>query len=354
MLLSRYLIKAFLLRFMALLLGLVAFLQMLDVLANADAVIEGGGPPVASLLRYIFLRIPSLIETVAPLAGLLGALTALVVLARNSEIVVMRAAGRSVLSLIGGLIAVGAVLAVFLFLFSDYVVVRFNSELEDWKNTGYKADGVILTGKGNWVIEDENVIRVGHVMRNGSVLNDVRIFEKNRSGQIVNIVNVRLAIWEADSYTLFEVKRVGGSGDVAGGAKWVTKLKPDDFHKLANPPNELTFDELEHYSQELSMGSRPEYYYSTWLQRKIAGPVVLALMPLLAAIAAFAHHRSGSTVMVIVWGISLGFLFIVTDNILLAMGQFGALPPFAAAWLPLFLFATIGLWIVINLEHTGA
>jgi lipopolysaccharide export system permease protein len=77
-------------------------------------------------------------------------------------------------------------------------------------------------------------------------------------------------------------------------------------------------------------------------------------MPLLAAIAAFAHHRQGSAVLTIVWGITLGFLFIIIDNMILAMGQFGSLPPFVAAWLPLILFLTLGLWIVFNFEHTGA
>ena len=355
MTLSWYLTKAYLTRFLALLLGLVVFLQMLDLLANADAVLEGGGTPVDSLTRYIFLRVPSIIETVAPLAGLLGALTALVVLARNSEIIAMRAAGRSVLSLVGGLVVVGLILAMLLFVFSDRIVVRFNAELEDWKSAGYKPGGEIIDGSEAWVIEGDTIVRVGHVLRNGAVLNDIRVFRQTETEAVADIVNVRLAIWENDAWNLFEVERVGGDGTPVSNdmPAWETKLTPDDFNKLANPPSELTFDELEHYVRELALGTRPEYYYDTWLQRKMAGPMVLALMPLLAAIAAFAHHRQGSAVMVVVYGISLGFLFIVTDNMLLAMGQFGALPPFVAAWLPLALFATIGLWIVVNLEHRG-
>ena len=58
--------------------------------------------------------------------------------------------------------------------------------------------------------------------------------------------------------------------------------------------------------------------------------------------------------MTVVWGITLGFLFIVIDNMILAMGQFGSLPPVVAAWLPLVLFLTLGLWIVFSFEHTGA
>ena len=354
MILSWYLTKAYLTRFFALLVGLVVFLQMLDLLANADAVLDGGGRPVGSLARYIILRVPSIVETVAPLAGLLGALTTLVVLARNSEIIAMRAAGRSVLSLIGGLVVVGLMLAVVLFVFSDLIVVRFNAQLEDWKSTGYKPGGEIIDGSETWIIEGETIVRVGHVLRNGAVLNDIRVFHQTESDTVADIVNIRLAIWEGAAWNLFEFERVGGGGGADDTPAWVTKLTPDDFNKLANPPSELTFDELEHYVREFALGTRPEYYYDTWLQRKLAGPVVLALMPLLAAIAAFAHHRQGSAVMVVVYGITLGFVFIVTDNMLLAMGQFGALPPIVAAWLPLALFATIGLWIVVNLENKGA
>jgi len=358
MILSWYLTKAYLTRFFALLFGLVVFLQMLDLLATADAVLEGGGQPVDALSRYIMLRVPSIIETVAPLAGLLGGLTALVVLARNSEIIAMRAAGRSVLSLIGGLVVVGMALAAVLFVFSDRVVVRFNAELEDWKSTGYKPGGEIIDGSEAWVIEGDTIIRVGHVLRNGTVLNDIRLFTQSDTAAVDDIINIRLAIWEDDGWNLFEVERVGGDPNASTlpveGVTWDTQFTPEDFNKLANPPSELTFDELEHYVRELALGTRPAYYYDTWLQRKLAGPVVLALMPLLAAVAAFAHHRQGSAVMVVVYGITLGFIFIVTDNLMLAMGQFGTLPPVMAAWLPLALFGTIGLWIVINIENRGA
>ncbi len=356
MILSWYLTKAYLSRFFGLLLGLVVFLQMLDLLANADSVLEGGGDPLDSLTRYIVLRVPSIIETVAPLAALLGGLTALVVLARNSEIIAMRAAGRSVLSLVGGLVVVGIALALMLFVFSDGIVVRFNAQLEDWKSTGYKPGGEIIDGSEAWVIEGDTIIRVGHVLQNGAVLNDIRLFHQGDKATVSDIINIRLAIWEDAGWNLFEVARVGGNAVAThlGQPTWETNLTPEDFNKLANPPSELTFDELEHYVRELALGTRPEYYYDTWLQRKLAGPAVLALMPLLAAIAAFAHHRQGSAIMVVVYGISLGFVFIITDNILLAMGQFGALPPVVAAWLPLALFGTIGLWIVVNLENRGA
>jgi lipopolysaccharide export system permease protein len=357
MILSRYLMKAFLGRFAMLLAGLVIFLQTLDLLATANEVLAGGGDPLRSLARYVMLRLPSLVETVAPLAALLGALTAMVGMATTSEILAMRAAGRSVLSLVGGLVSVGLGLSVLLFAFSEVVVVPANAQLEEWRDAGFKTDGQVRSGENSWIMEGNTIIRVGHVMRDGTVLNDVRLFKQDDDGNISDIISIRLALWENDRWTTFDIKRLGGKAANEGEAvptTWDTQLKPEHFVRFANHPNELSLNALQEYIGNVAIGSRPSYFYDTWLQQKIAGPIVLALMPLLAAIAAFAHHRRGSSVVYVVWGVTIGFAFVVIDNIILAMGQFGSLPPLVAAWLPIALFATFGLWIVFNFEHTGA
>jgi lipopolysaccharide export system permease protein len=359
MILSRYLMRAFLGRFVMLLVGLVLFLQTLDLLATANEVLEGGGAPLASLSRYVVLRAPSLVETVAPLAALLGALTAMVGMATNSEILAMRAAGRSVLSLVGGLVSVGLVLSVVLFVFSEFAVVPANVELQNWRDAGFKTapEEEIQTGENSWIREGSTIIRVGKVLRDGTVLNDVKVFKQDEDGNIDDILNVRLAIWEDDKWSTFEISRVAGRENAPDESTltWETNLKPEHFNKFgANHPNELSLNALQQYVGTVAIGSRPEYFYDTWFQQKIAGPIVLALMPLLAAIAAFAHHRQGRSVVTIVWGITIGFAFVVVDNIVLAMGQFGSLPPIVAAWLPIALFGTLGLWLIFNLEHTGA
>jgi lipopolysaccharide export system permease protein len=355
MILSRYLMRAFLGRFVGLLLGLVLFLQTLDLLATANDVLAGGGAPLDSLSRYVMLRMPSLVETVAPLAALLGALTALVTLAKNSEVLAMRAAGRSVLSLVGGLVAVGAALSIMLFVFSETVVVRTNGLLEDWRDAGFRPNGQVADGENSWLMEDNTIIRVGHVMRGGTELVNLRLLTRGADEDITDIIDIDRAMWDGQAWQINGARRIGGSAAATDTPpQWKTLLRPEHFMRFANHPNELSLNALQEYVGNVAIGSRPQYFYDTWLHQKIAGPIVLALMPLLAAIAAFAHHRQGSAVITLVWGITLGFLFVVVDNMILAMGQFGSLPPFLAAWLPLILFLTIGLWIVFNFEHTGA
>jgi lipopolysaccharide export system permease protein len=177
------------------------------------------------------------------------------------------------------------------------------------------------------------------------------VLKQGPDAEIVDIIDIDKAVWAGDRWELTGLRRVGGTATEP--PAWRTQLKPEHFMRFTNHPSELSLNALQEYVGNVAIGSRPQYFYDTWLHQKIAGPIVLALMPLLAAIAAFAHHRQGSAVLTIVWGITLGFLFIVIDNMILAMGQFGSLPPVVAAWLPLILFLTLGLWIVFNFEHTG-
>ena len=46
-------------------------------------------------------------------------------------------------------------------------------------------------------------------------------------------------------------------------------------------------------------------------------------------------------------GFCLGFLYFLTDGLVLALGETGAVPPLLAAWLPIVLFAAIGgAWLI--------
>ena len=87
------------------------------------------------------------------------------------------------------------------------------------------------------------------------------------------------------------------------------------------------------------------------LWHKISGPLSTVLMPLLAAVAAFGIARSGALFMRAVIGMALGFAYFVADNFALAMGNFGAYPPFLAAWGPFLLFLLVGEAVLVRTEE---
>jgi lipopolysaccharide export system permease protein len=87
------------------------------------------------------------------------------------------------------------------------------------------------------------------------------------------------------------------------------------------------------------------------LHHKVSGPLSAILMPLLGAVAAFGLARSGKLFVRTVVGMALGFAYFVADNFMIAMGEFGAAPPWLAAWAPFLLFFLIGEAVLFRTEE---
>ena len=66
-----------------------------------------------------------------------------------------------------------------------------------------------------------------------------------------------------------------------------------------------------------------------------------------APVAHSLHRRERGLAAGMTVGFGLGFLYFLTDGIVLSLGESGAVPPFFAAWLPILLFAAIGgAWLI--------
>ena len=102
---------------------------------------------------------------------------------------------------------------------------------------------------------------------------------------------------------------------------------------------------------DLEAAGRPTEEARTGWWHKISGPLSTVLMPLLAATAAFGLARSGKVLLRATIGMALGFAYFVADNFSLALGNYGAYPPFLAAWAPFLLFLLIGEFVLVRQEE---
>ena len=103
---------------------------------------------------------------------------------------------------VGGLVAIGIALSAMLFLFDEYVEVPANSALQAWKDAGYKPDSEIKVSENSWIAEANTIIRVGNVMRGGSLLKDISVFKQGEHADITEIVGIQLAVWENDHWVM--------------------------------------------------------------------------------------------------------------------------------------------------------
>ena len=87
--LGYYMGKKYTFSFLMVLIGLVATLQLLDLMAHTDKILSADGATSRELFYYIYLRVPQLISQFIPFSALLATLLTLASLSQNSEIIII-------------------------------------------------------------------------------------------------------------------------------------------------------------------------------------------------------------------------------------------------------------------------
>lgn len=357
--LSRYATRLFITHVGLMLLGFVSLLQLLDILNNADDILARHGGGVAPLLRYAWLRLPESIIYMTPFSVLMGAMLAVARLAQNNEVLALKAAGLSFYRLLLAFVPAAVVTAGLHFLFSDRLAPAASRALAQWEAESHADDELQASAsvdKSVWVRDGGTLVHVSVVFDDGHELRGVTLFRRDPLGNLVERITARAATFARGNWQLYDVERLdlapgaGGSFTRVDEAPWGTALSPGHFSDLATPPSGLSLRELLHFANNPDVGSRPTYYYETWMQKRIALPAAVLIMLLLAAPVAQGLQRHGGVVAGLAAGTGLGFLYFVTDGFVLALGEAGAIPPMLAAWSPAVMFASLGGAALIRFE----
>ncbi|GER08560.1 LPS export ABC transporter permease LptG [Iodidimonas muriae] len=353
-----YIARVFLLRFFSLAIGVAVVLQMLDLLTQSDAILAAQDNGNEALWRYIFLRFPDLLSRFIPFSALLAVLLTLATLAQHSEIVVMKASGMSAHRILLPLVLTCGAIALFHFFLDQKLVAPATAELDYWKRFDYAADlpppPDVLDDL--WLTEGSSLVQVKAVSRSRNlvILDKVTVYERDKQGMVSGILRAGFA-WHSDGvWTLYAVRRFDVATHAITTAEsmpWALTAPPERFFSLSVVPEQSSFGSLSDSIAQLEKEGQKVTALKAALLHKIAGPAATLLMPILGAIAGFGAQRRGKIFARIAMGMGLGFAFFVADNFMLAMGKFGAAPPFLSAFGAMIFFAAVGLAVIFRIEE---
>ncbi len=359
--LSRYVSRVFLAHVVLVLFGFVALVQLLDLLNSADRIIKHHGDSPLALLRYAGLRLPELVSFLLPFSVLIASLLALARLAQHNEVLAMKSMGMSYYKLLVRFAPAAFSVALLHLAFADQIAPSASRALADWYAASTKLrepqDAADQSASGLWMRSGLTVVRVGAVLDKGSQLRGVTLFVRDKDGNLVGRITADRALHSDGAWRLLNVERLsladrpGGELVRTAEMPWETDLTPKHLHVLTTPPGSLSIRELLAFLSDAGLGNHPDYWYKTWLHKRIAVPVASFLMILLAAPVAQGMQRHGGMGAGIAVGVALGFLYFVVDGLGLALGEAGAIPPALAAWTAPLLFASIGVTTLFSIER---
>jgi len=331
--LARYIGKMFAVRIVAVLLMLVLILQMLDLLSESGKVLAAPGNGQGQLLTYVSLRAPQLVSRFLPYSVLLATIITLMTLNQNSEVVAMKAAGLSAHQVLAPLFLVAAATSIVTFAFNERVVTRSTSTLKAWQNVEYGPIPEESAIKSNiWLQDGPHILFARTIAGEGKAMRmtGVSWYRRDPTGMVTEIVTSPDASFANPGWTF----RKPVMFDVQSARK--TTSATDQVFAKSVEPIQVIISKVDADAESLTQlngsiaaireaGFRTTEIEGKWWH-KLSGPLSALLMPLLGA-------------------------YFVFDNAALAMGNFGAYPPFLAAWAPFVLFLLIGETVLIRTEE---
>ncbi|MEN8836932.1 MAG: LPS export ABC transporter permease LptG [Celeribacter marinus] len=323
--------------------GLIVMVEMLELASRfSDA-----GLSTRTLFSFALLRLPATIYEMLPIVIALSTLVMFLGLARSSELVVTRAAGRSamralvppvIMAFVFGLLTVGVL---------NPLAAAASREYDQRaaQMTGKAAQAFSISDEGLWLREGDDsgqtVIRASRSNFDASILRDVTFLGFETSGTLKFRIEADQAQIEQGNWMLTDAKQwaldAGTQNPEAGATvhptmKLPTQLSTDEIRDRFGKPKEVNIWDLPAYISKLEASGFSARSYKMWLQSELALPLSFVAMVLIAAGLTMRHTRLGGTAKRVLIAILLAFLFFFLRNFASILGQSGEVPIGLAAW----------------------
>ncbi len=346
---SRYILMMFTRNTAMMLCGLSAIFMVFDVLSNAGDITKNTENPLQALGHYMWLRLPIIFVLIAPMAALLGTMITMHKLVKDSEMTAIGAAGVSIYTVTRFLVTGACLLALIQLGVSEYVTSKSSTSLRLWADKGYVGTPPAAPeiNRKLWVTSKDYIVHYETASLDGHKLRDLLIIRRTKDGLIEEYIRAGSASYEAPLWRLENA--YGKTSQELGKSILIDlSLHPDNFSIQAETFEEMRLSTLWGL---MSSGAPQSNLYSLWFQRKLAQPLAIILMVIMVApLALFIARRYNA--LLASFGFTLsGFVFFVSERVLLSLGESGVLPSFLAIWSPFLIFVMMSLWFMLHKQE---
>lgn len=340
-------------------LGLLAMFSFFDLIQELDS-LGRGNYNINNMLVFVFLSIPGHVYEVVPVAVLIGMMVSLGALSRNSELVVMRVSGLSIIDIGLALLKVGLLFTVLTFLVGEFITPISEKTAQRMRINA--TDAVVSQDfdSGLWVKDHRSFVNVETVLPNATLMN-INIYEFDENFKLRTISKAKEANYVNEHWELNEVTQTKFNGvekngqntiqtDFFNKANWESAIRPELLNVLLVAPEKMSAWNLYAFISHLANNKQKTTRYEVALWSKIIYPLACAVMVILALPFGFLQQRSSSTSTKIFIGILLGVVYQIMNRVFIHLGVLNDWPPLMSAIAPtiLFLFAGISLIFVIE------
>lgn len=356
--LSAYIGRQFAVRFGAVLLALTAIVYLLDTLEMLRRASTREEVTLPIVLQLSLLKLPQLMQEMVPFVVLFATMLTFWRLSRSHELTVVRAAGISVWQFLLPALAIALLIGAFrLAVLNPVGAVLYSSyEQTESKLLRGRTSLLAVAQSGFWLRQTDGrsnaVIHALRVSSQEMELYDVIIFNFEGTDRFVSRIDAAAARLEPGAWVLKDatISTPERAAWFEPSYRLPTDMTLERIQESFASPETISFWELPGFIRVLENAGFSAVRHRMYWHRLLAGPLLLLAMVLLAATFSLRPPRRGGTLMLIVAGISAGFLLYFVSNLVAALGQNASIPVALAAWTPAGVSTLVAVTLLLHLE----
>jgi lipopolysaccharide export system permease protein len=340
--------------------GLIVMLETVEQVRRFDTSALG----LREALELAALAAPETFYAILPLITLLATLVLCLGLARSSELVIARAAGRSALVSLAGPAAAAVVLGALAVAVLNPIVAATSIAYEDRSAAfaGREANVLSVSDEGLWLRQGgedgQTVIRAARAGRDGTRLYGVTFLDFSPEGVPVRRIEAEEAqlvpgAWEivdAKVWPLVEVGNPERAATLHPALSLPSDLTLERIRDSFGSPSVVPIYELPEFIAQLEAAGFSARSHRVWLQKELAQPLFLLAMVLVGAGFTMRHARFGQSGQLVLLALLLGFGLYMLRNFAMVLGENGQIPAALAAWSPPLVGILFSLGVLLHLE----
>lgn len=364
MILHAYFAHRFLFTFLALMAAFSTLLYLIDLMEQLR-IFSKHDVAFSQILVLTLLHAPENIHPFLPLIMTLSTVALFLSLARSSELVAVRAAGRAALVTLLAPVATAFVIGlVMVTMFNPFTAATSKQYMNLAEKLSTGAESTLsVSGEGLWLRqggrEGQTVIHAARSNSDGTALIGVTFVAYAPGGGPVRRIEAASAELIDGAWLLHDAKvwpLIAGLNPEAGAVEHdqleiASSLDRDRIRASFTQASAIAIWDLPGFIRDLEQAGFSPRRHLVWLHMELALPLFLVAMVLIASALTMRPIRFGRVGLAVLTAVMMGFALHYIRNFARILGENGQLPYLLAAWAPPVASVMLALGLLLHMEE---
>lgn len=330
--------------------ALEAFIQFTREFPN----IGSGHFGLKEVLLYVPLILPYNVYQLFPMAGLLGSILALGLLASHSELIVMRTSGVSFLQISTAVIKTALILTIIMIIIGEVIAPFLNDIAESIKTDKLTKGQTLLTNHGIWLKNKNTFVHVEKILPNNHI-QGITKYAFDEKHQLLSAAFAKDGYYNNDQWLFYEIGQTNFLNNATSSEhfttqQWDISLPQKILTVTSIDTERKNLIELYSYIKYLKESGLLSSNYEFIFWQRVFQPLATLVMILLAVPFVFGPLRTVPMGVRMLAGTISGFAFFIINQLAGPMSTVYQMPPILTAILPTIVFAIIGIFMIIKVK----